>query len=223
MMHDVRRSRGWWGRCGRELRETCRRAACGLRWRGLRGAFARAAGAGVVLLLAVAWQDASAPARVPRPDIAMPPDLPAPDPTGLPRLDVAPRLRVDLSARPFQRDGVPSAEARIDGEGDARTVRLPVDGAGVRWSTTFDTEASGTSRLFLDWTPGPDGFLFEIVLDGERLPPPRDGYRPTERRLVSDLGPRWLGRGSHRIEFVCREKVEMGALRVHALRLTAPD
>ena len=109
------------------------------------------------------------------------------------------------------------------GEGDDRRVLLPVSGAGVRWQTTFETDAPGTVRLFLDWRPGPDGLLIEVLLDGQRQQPLLDGWRPTERPALTDLGPRWLGEGEHLLEFIAREDVEVGTLVLRALELRDPD
>ena len=198
-------------------------ASCRLGWGRARIVARRPAGpwraALCALLVCLAWQ------QVPRDDILAPPDLPRPDASGLPVLDVMPRARIDLTRAVFLRDGRPSDAARIEAPDDegARLVRLPVDGEGVRWSTIFETEASGTSRLRLDFSPGPQGMLFEVVLDGERLPPPRDGWRPTRRRVVCDLGPRWLGRGTHLLEFVAREQVAEGAFSLHGLLFTPPE
>lgn len=184
------------------------------------------------LALGIAWQEvpraqAGEPDGRPaaRSDLLAPPDVPAADPSGLPLLDVLPRARVDLARAEFDRDGRPSDAACREGDDDdsERALVLPYDAVGRRWSTTFETGASGVARLFLDWSPGPDGMLFEVVLDGVRLPPPRDGWRPSRRRLVSDLGPRWLGRGRHMLEFVAREDVHDAALVLHALELRPPE
>lgn len=130
---------------------------------------------------------------------------------------------VPLGAAEWSRNGEPvEGLVREEIDGDAR-VTLPVDGMGVRWSTVFSTEGAGTYRLFLSWDPGPEGLLFEVLLDGERLPPPRDGWRPTSRHLTSDLGPRWLGKGDHLLEFIAREKVESGELVLRELELRPPN
>jgi len=104
----------------------------------------------------------------------------------------------------------------VDG---ARRVVLPVDAAGVRWSTVFTTDGAATHRLALSWDPGPDGLLVEVLIDGERQPPPLDGWRPTRRHVLTDLGPRWLGDGEHLVEFVAREEVEEGAIVLRAMEL----
>jgi len=57
-----------------------------------------------------------------------------------------------------------------------------------------------------------------VVLDGQRLAPPRDAWRPTQRVLSSDLGGVWLGRGAHLLAFVAREVPGAGGAR---LRLSA--
>lgn len=130
---------------------------------------------------------------------------------------------VPLGTADWARNGEPVPDLeREEVDGEAR-VRLPFDGMGVRWSTVFRTEGAATRRLFLSWDPGPDGLLFEVLLDGERQPPPRDGWRPTSRHLVSDLGPRWLGDGEHLLEFISREKVERGALALRSLELRPPS
>jgi len=98
-------------------------------------------------------------------------------------------------------------------------VVLPFDAAGVRWAHVFSTEAAGMMRMELEWRPGPTGALFEVILNGQRLRPSRDGWRPTERGVRSDLGAMWLGAGTHLLEFVSREKVEVAELRLSALRL----
>jgi hypothetical protein len=98
-------------------------------------------------------------------------------------------------------------------------VVLPFDAAGVRWAHVFDTEEAAMMRMELEWRPGPGGALFEIILNGQRLQPSRDGWRPTERGVRSDLGAMWLGAGNHLLEFVSREEVETAELRLSALRL----
>ena len=104
----------------------------------------------------------------------------------------------------------------VDGE---PRVFLPVNGTGVRWSTVIRTQGAATYRLLLSWDPGPDGLLFEVLIDGERHPPPRDGWRPSSRHLMSDLGPRWLGDGDHLLEFIAREDVDAGTLVFRQLEL----
>ncbi|HTE04668.1 MAG TPA: hypothetical protein VK824_00625 [Planctomycetota bacterium] len=128
---------------------------------------------------------------------------------------------MDLAGAAFTRNGLASdlAVRGAPGGPDTDGVVLPCEARGVRWATTFVTEAAFTARLQLDWNPGPDGLLFEVVLDGQRLPPPRDGWRPSPRALSSDLGPAWLGRGSHLLEFVAREESPSSALHVRALVL----
>jgi hypothetical protein len=130
---------------------------------------------------------------------------------------------VDLAGATWTRNGEASDLPTVEGEGADAVVRLPCDGMGVRWGTVFTTEGRATARLFLDFEPGPEGLLFEVVVDGERLPPPRDGWRPTRRRLVVDLGPRWLGEGRHLLELVAREDRPDGALHLAHLELRAPD
>ena len=133
---------------------------------------------------------------------------------------------VDLYSAEWSRNGDVVENLLIEEvgrEGEGKRVRLPVDGTGVRWSTVFSTESPGTHRLFLSWDPGSTGLLFEILIDGERQPPPRDGWRPTSRHLVSDLGPRWLGEGKHLLEFIARENVEQGEMVIRSLELRSPE
>jgi hypothetical protein len=94
----------------------------------------------------------------------------------------------------------------------------------VRWACEFSTDAGATRRLQLGWRGGPEGLLFEVVLDGVRLSPPRDAWRPTPRALRSDLGPVWLGRGAHLLELVAREQPPEGGARlaVGSLELAEP-
>jgi hypothetical protein len=103
-----------------------------------------------------------------------------------------------------------------------RAVRLALEHLGDRWSTTFSTDVPASWRIGLEWEPGPDGLLIEILLDGEPLTPLRDSWRPTARRLSADLGPRWLGRGEHLIEFVAREARQDGALDLRRLLIELP-
>jgi hypothetical protein len=127
--------------------------------------------------------------------------------------------RIDLAAAPWTRDGV-AAEAQATGTPPA--AHLPFPQRGVRWATRFRTAGADTARLLLDWSPGPDGLLFEIVLDGVRLTPARDGWRPGARAVTTDLGAAWLGDGDHLLEFVAREEAPAAALHLHALRLASP-
>ncbi len=137
---------------------------------------------------------------------------------------------ISLASAEWTRNGVPvdglarehlTKSAQEPGAPPLR-VRLPVDGRGVRWATVFSTVAAGTHRLQLDWEPGPEGMLFEILLDGERVSPARDAWRPSRRHLRTDLGPRWLGAGAHLIEFIAREEVSQGELVLRSLDLRAP-
>lgn len=133
---------------------------------------------------------------------------------------------VDLFSAEWSRNGE-VVENLLTEDGADRTdkgkrVHLPVDEMGVRWSTVFSTRSPETHRLYLSWDPGPAGLLFEILIDGERQPPPRDGWRPTSRHLVSDLGSRWLGGGRHLLEFIARENVEHGELVIRSLELRVP-
>ena len=138
-----------------------------------------------------------------------------------PRPDAPPAI--DLAHASWTRNGVaPAAAPAVAGEPAA--AELAFDAPGVRWACEFSTAEAQTRRLALDWRGAPDGLLFEIVLDGVRLSPPRDGWRPTARELHVDLGAVWLGRGAHLLEFVAREQpAGAGArLRVAALELGEP-
>ena len=138
---------------------------------------------------------------------------------------------IALAAAEWTRNGVAveglrrehlSPSAREQGAAPVR-VLLPVDGRGVRWATVFSTATAATHRLQLDWDPGPEGMLFEILIDGERQSPVHDGWRPSSRRLMTDLGPRWLGAGQHLIEFIAREQVPAGELVLRSLQLRSPQ
>jgi hypothetical protein len=139
--------------------------------------------------------------------------------------DVAPPdpapVVVDLAQASWLRNGVAPAQPPVVSDA---TVQLPFDAAGERWSCEFRTEAAQTRRLGLRWVGAPDGLLVEVVLDGARLSPPRDAWRPTSRVLHSDLGSQWLGGGAHLLELVAREQPPegVGQLRLVALELGAP-
>ena len=134
--------------------------------------------------------------------------------------------RVDLAHAAWTRQGEApeAAPAVVAADGAAAVVELPFDAAGVRWACEFSTAEASTRRLALRWRGAPDGGLFEVVLDGQRLSPPRDGWRPSPRELVSDLGGVWLGRGVHLFEVVAREDPVGGraTLRLAALELEQP-
>ncbi len=126
---------------------------------------------------------------------------------------------VPLADLAWSRNAEPVEDlAREDADGERRVV-LPVDGTGVRWTTVFTTDGAGTHRLALSWEPGPDGLLLELLIDGERHPPALDGWRPTRRHVVTDLGPRWLGDGEHLLEFIAREDVADAVVVLRALEL----
>lgn len=133
---------------------------------------------------------------------------------------------VDLAHATWTRQGVVPASPPVveEGPGSAAVVELAFDTAGVRWACEFTTADAATRRLHLRWRGAPDGLLFEVVLDGQRLSPPRDGWRPGARDLVSDLGGVWLGRGAHLFEVVAREQPPdgVGRLRLAALELDEP-
>jgi hypothetical protein len=115
---------------------------------------------------------------------------------------------VDLAAAAWTRDGLaPEAAPPVLPVTNAPSlVELAFPEPGTRWACEFSTDVAATRRLELRWQGAPDGLLFEVVLDGQRLSPPRDGWRPTARALRSDLGSVWLGSGAHLLEFVAREK-----------------
>jgi hypothetical protein len=133
---------------------------------------------------------------------------------------------VDLAGAAWTRDGLETDTAPpVLSVPDAPSlVELAFPKPGTRWACEFSTDEPATRRLALSWQGAPDGLLFEVVLDGQRLSPPRDGWRPTARALRSDLGSVWLGRGSHLLEFVAREKPPLppGRLRLAALELGEP-
>lgn len=132
------------------------------------------------------------------------------------------RAEIDLACATWTANGQPHDGVRSD-PGPPALVHLPIDAQGLRWATIFSTEAAATFRLYLRWQPAADGLLFEVVLDGERLAPPRDGWRPSPRDLLTDLGPRWLGHGTHRLEFVAREDPGgPAALHLASLQLRDP-
>ncbi len=127
--------------------------------------------------------------------------------------------RLDLSAATFTRNGVASDDLARGAPGtpDAGSVALPLSERGVRWAMQWSTPEAFSARLALDWNPGPDGALFEVVLDGQRLSPVRDAWRPSSRELRSDLGAAWLGAGTHLLEFVAREQSAAAELHLRAL------
>ncbi len=134
-------------------------------------------------------------------------------------------VRVDLAHAPWQLDGRPADGAVVEPAAQAGgddIVYLPCPKRDARWTCEFTTDEAFTARVYLDWRPGPDGLLFEMLLDGRRLSPPRDGWRPAPRDLRSDLGSAWLGRGSHLFEVLPREAAPRGALRLRALLLQRP-
>ena len=147
----------------------------------------------------------------------------------------APDQVVDLARASWTRDGVlpaiaPAVERDVDRDGrDDGTdddgsgralVRLPCGTGGVRWATTFETAQGRMTRLTLDWNGAPDGLLFEVVVDGQRLQPARDAWRPSPRALRTDLGSLWLGPGGHLLEIVPREEAGAPAsVRVAALEV----
>ncbi|RKY19360.1 MAG: hypothetical protein DRQ55_10860 [Planctomycetota bacterium] len=170
--------------------------------------------AALCVLLSLLAMLAAAPAAQPTP-LDPRAVAPAGDPAGDP-------ARVELATAEWTRNGEPDAELARQ-NGDPPVVHLPYDAQGVRWATTFSTDEAASFRLYLDWSPAEDGLLIEVMLDGERLSPARDGWRPSSRRLISDLGPRWLGRGGHLLEFIAREQpVDVARVHLTALELREP-
>jgi hypothetical protein len=132
----------------------------------------------------------------------------------------------DLAHARWTLDGrePPAPPALVHVDGEPPRVELPFTRMGQRWACEFSTAEPATQRLSLAWQGAPDGLLFEVVLDGQRLTPPRDGWRPTPKALSSDLGGTWLGRGAHLLEFVAREKpgAQGARLRLAVLEAGAP-
>ncbi len=120
---------------------------------------------------------------------------------------------LELATCDWTRDG-----ARVTWEQDGDIVPLASIERGTRWTTVFSTAEGYQARLDLRHVGGPDGFLFEVLLDGQTLTPVRDAWRPTRRPLASDLGSVWLGPGRHLIEFIAREQA-VGALHLGQLRV----
>lgn len=146
------------------------------------------------------------------------PAAPGPDDTPV-RHDAAPLVdgAVDLAGCDWTKDG-----ARVTWEQDGDVVPLSSDGRGTRWATVFATEEGFQARLSLQWVGGPDGYLYELQVDGQRVPPARDAWRPTRRPITSDLGSVWLGPGRHLVEFIAREQSQ-GAIHVHRLLVERLD
>jgi hypothetical protein len=120
--------------------------------------------------------------------------------------------------RTFDLEGLAWHSPRFDDPGGPELLMAL---RGDRWLYEFDVDQAGTARLELDWTPGPTGMLVELLLAGQRLGPPRDAWRPTPRRVLADLGSRWLGPGRHLLEIVCREQ-SPGLVVVHELVVRPP-
>lgn len=142
--------------------------------------------------------------------------------TGAMSAPPAPEQRIDLAHSTWTRNAVaPSDAPRVSAEpGGQPLVELPCDAKGLRWATSFDTDVGRMARLDLQWCGAPDGLLFEVVLDGQRLQPARDAWRPTPRALTSDLGSLWVGPGGHLLEIVVREQpMAPSSVRLSALRL----
>jgi hypothetical protein len=128
--------------------------------------------------------------------------------------------RVLLARGGWTNDGMPAPPPAVAGAAPDELVTLPMRARGERWATVFETASPGTARLLLDLRGGPDGLLYEVVLDGLRLTPARDAWRPSARDLRLDLGPQWLGQGGHLLEFVARERpAGTAVLHLRALEL----
>ncbi|MGQ0553103.1 MAG: hypothetical protein ACT4PU_07770 [Planctomycetota bacterium] len=138
-------------------------------------------------------------------------------------LVAAPRepQRIDLSTAEWTLDGrLPEPTPSAAGEAGLRTQHLPIDRMGRRWAVVLEAAAVGSARLHLDFAGDPAGLLFEVQLDGQRLLPLIDGWRPAAKPLAADLGTVWLGPGPHLLEFVAREQpAGAGVLRPAALHL----
>lgn len=128
-------------------------------------------------------------------------------------------LLVNLATASWRRNGYPSEIPQaVDRDGEVMVV-LPLTAQGERWTTEFVVEEAFMARARLRWLPDQGGCLMEILLDGERLGPPRDGWRPSSRVLRSDLGPRWIAPGRHLLEFVCRERLTDRQVTLNSLYL----
>jgi hypothetical protein len=174
----------------------------------------------LLCLLAALLLPASRAASTPRsvPD-AVPGEVPNAVPNAVPSTRDA--QRVDLSGAIWTNDSRPAPPPAVSGAGAAALVTLPQRARGERWAMVFETDAAGTARLLLEHRGGPDGLLYEVVLDGQRLTPARDAWRPTQRDVRVDLGPQWLGPGSHLLEFVAREQPAWtAALSLRSLELS---
>lgn len=149
---------------------------------------------------AAAWASAGATAREGEPEL------------------LEARGTLELAGVAWSRDGVlqPTPPATPEGY-----VELPGGPLGRRWAFVFHTERAGSARLHLDWRPGPEGGIIEFVLDGERLSPARDGWRPVDTPERADLGTRWFGAGEHLVEIVARE-AGLTVTRLRALELIDP-
>jgi hypothetical protein len=129
-------------------------------------------------------------------------------------------LSPELARGGWTNDGMPAPPPAVAGAAPDELVTLPMRARGERWATVFETASPGTARLLLDLRGGPDGLLYEVVLDGLRLTPARDAWRPSARDLRLDLGPQWLGQGGHLLEFVARERpAGTAVLHLRALEL----
>jgi hypothetical protein len=191
----------------------------------------------VLALLVAAGVAQDAPPRRPpvAPDPA-PPAVPVAEQVLAGQLSAPAAL--DLSAATWRCDGEPAEPDRVTIGGPpagagrdlpggevpspATAVVLDFAGLGTRWSTTFTRADPANLRPVLVAQGGPDGLLIEVVLDGRRLRPAHDTWRPSVGPLRLDLGPVWLGPGEHLLEIVGREKVGRARLPVRSLELVAP-
>ncbi len=80
---------------------------------------------------------------------------------------------------------------------------------GGRWTTTFDVTKPVTAALLLE-TVVDDSPVVEFLLDGERVGPMRDMWRPSERALKIELGVHFLAPGLHVFDVVFLEDVAAG-------------
>lgn len=193
---------------------------------------ARTSAAAAVLALLVGAgpaQDAP-PSRPPAGPDPAPPALPVEVVVGA---DASEPDVLDLAGAAWSRDGEPAEPQRVtlpappagasaNEAGTARAAVLDFSGLGTRWTTTITCERPRSVRLLLRARGGPDGLLVEALLDGRRLRPAHDTWRPAARALRFDLGPAWLGPGEHLLEIVGREKVGHAKLPVTTLELRAP-
>lgn len=90
------------------------------------------------------------------------------------------------------------------GGADALPVVLVADQQGIRWTTTFALDAPTTAALSIA-VETIEGAVVEFVLDGERVGPLRDLWRPSRRELTVELGVHALSAGEHVLDVVFLE------------------